>query len=438
LVAYSLSVVSRVFSNAVNIPFWDEWELLNPGWIDSNFGSWIWAFHNEHRVVPTHLVFLINKWVFGLDFRAQILMNLAAFLGFVFFCWREAGRFLGKAWDSWTSVSLGWALSPTLSSLFVENHLMAGQNCILFALISYFWGCKLLLGSENPGFLRLMGGAFLWCVSIFSFGSGPPAVMAGWLVFSGRSLGLYRRDKSWMYFRRWATVTAVVVWSLLLWASGYRSIAWHPHPTPFWDPSYWLFLGHLVALGFGYGTGTSAPAVLGVFLLLVAGGLSMWIPAAETENRWARFLKLPWLGLGILAGLTAMLAAVAYGRAGFGLGWAGSGRYAETSSFLPWILWTAILLALQSVGPAGHLRLRRMIQGTGLLLWFFLGIGIPRHFSLRNYSVSGQHRQNQKACAVGLLQPGPDSATAECPDIYPGPIRGRVRRAAELGYSFMK
>src|SRR5579862_5981775 len=44
-----------VMSHSVNVPFWDDWEVLKPGALDRDLNlSWLIAFHNSHRSILTH------------------------------------------------------------------------------------------------------------------------------------------------------------------------------------------------------------------------------------------------------------------------------------------------------------------------------------------------------------------------------------------------
>jgi hypothetical protein len=73
---FPIYILYLILTHGVNIPFWDEWDLypiirgFNEGTLSvSNF----FALHNEHRLVITRAIYLLNDILFNSN-RLVILL----------------------------------------------------------------------------------------------------------------------------------------------------------------------------------------------------------------------------------------------------------------------------------------------------------------------------------------------------------------------------
>jgi hypothetical protein len=75
----SWQVLAFVAANAVDFPYFDEWEMIpvlsghEPITMD-----WLWSQHNEHRIVLARLFYLLVERLSGCDFRAGMFVNAIA------------------------------------------------------------------------------------------------------------------------------------------------------------------------------------------------------------------------------------------------------------------------------------------------------------------------------------------------------------------------
>jgi len=65
IIFYSAFHFFLIFKNAINIPFWDEWSLFKENGIKLEWSKdFIFAWHNEHRLVLTKIFYLFNLKLF--------------------------------------------------------------------------------------------------------------------------------------------------------------------------------------------------------------------------------------------------------------------------------------------------------------------------------------------------------------------------------------
>src|ERR1051326_737287 len=75
-----LLVARAAARSVVNVPFWDEWEivpLLGPANRSQISIDVLWAQHNEHRIVLPRLVWLGMARMFGWNEPAMVAFNVA-------------------------------------------------------------------------------------------------------------------------------------------------------------------------------------------------------------------------------------------------------------------------------------------------------------------------------------------------------------------------
>ncbi len=126
----------NVFINAVDVPYWDEWETLLPGHLDSKLNwNWIFSFHNEHKIVWTKLYTWIFYHIDGWNLRHQIITN--------FFLFLTSLGLLYKVIPDKNSL-LPLFFIPCLADVNFENQLTGFQSqfyfMLIFAFIAIYFG----------------------------------------------------------------------------------------------------------------------------------------------------------------------------------------------------------------------------------------------------------------------------------------------------------
>jgi hypothetical protein len=69
-----------VWKYAVNVPYWDEWDLFTPTQLPSGLSlRWLFAQHNEHRLVTTRLLIWILYRLDGWNVATHQLVNIVVY-----------------------------------------------------------------------------------------------------------------------------------------------------------------------------------------------------------------------------------------------------------------------------------------------------------------------------------------------------------------------
>lgn len=120
----------NIYQNAVDLPFWDEWEALLPGRLDNNLNlNWLLSFHNEHKIFWTRLYTWILFHFDGWNLRHQIIIN--------FFLYLSSMIVLYKIIPDKNSL-LPIFFIPCFSDVLIENQLTGFQSVFYFMLLFSF------------------------------------------------------------------------------------------------------------------------------------------------------------------------------------------------------------------------------------------------------------------------------------------------------------
>jgi len=398
---------------SVNIPAGDDWELLRSNGLINGFSlNYVFAFHNEHRIVFTKLLdyFFLNTT--GLNFKYQIIFNYFIFSAIVLFIMSFQKKYISDATKGI------WILPFFLvSPLIVDNHNWAIQSCfhfcILFGLLSIFLATKEELKLSN----FWLAGLLALC-SMYSLAAGIFIVFIVFCVLGYRTIFAGNITKTEFVFRLLALVSIVVgvgIWFIDL-----------PHPEghpPFTWPyhfEFWYFYANLISLGFGYKTSNFVVAFisLGIVVFIL---LKSYKKAFSFKNFYISF---PFFGA--LAVLAAY-ASIALTRTGFGIGQAKTSRYGELGMFLvPFIGYLFWDLAKQSP---------RIQKGFKYFIWFVCLGFLGDYGSYLTYFEVENVRKEALICISGYysgLNP-----TGDCPTIYPGPLKEMLDNAKKLNLSWV-
>lgn len=96
LAASAVALITFVGLYGRDLPFWDEWEFVSvlAGEQPATF-SWVWQFHNEHRVPLVRLV-MLGAWRLGLGHQAVMFVTAALLVAIAVLLVETARRLRGR------------------------------------------------------------------------------------------------------------------------------------------------------------------------------------------------------------------------------------------------------------------------------------------------------------------------------------------------------
>ncbi len=420
LIALACTNVLLILHSAVDLPYWDEWEVLLPDALPAGLTwDWLFARHNEHLVVTTKfLVWLLYK-LNGWNLVSHVALNLLTWLAMVAWVIRLGIKQPGNM-DSGIPAAFSVFI---FSTIFHENLYWAFQSAFHLCLFFFFIAVELLF-DEKQSSRRILTGAAFAALSIFSMSFGPGScavLLLSWLFFK---LVRFRagRENSTRFLCQAAAVTIVIGGSLAGWVislpeTNQSSIIW-PDRLSFWN-----FFTNQISWGFGIGT-TSFLLGLLCFLIVILP------PAIRfSEIRAGRSLEIAEYKLfTAIFGLLAAAAIFALGRSGGLLSASKFSRYAEVTAFLvplSAIAWATVLNRLP-------LLRKRVLVG----IWGLCFFAYSDDWQFRTYSNHGRDLKNNESCVRDYYA---GKGPAICPALYPtGSIADRLDAARKLNLSFYR
>lgn len=420
-----------VRANAVNVPTMDHWvfaeyfDRIRRGTI--TFHDWI-VPHNEHRILLTRLTVIplayLTRWNLRYESFLQLLWSLFIFLALARVATRQAPR-------------------EQRVGLYVANTLMCG---LLFSVIqvgdwlrsfNQHFADVILLGVlaiwllARPAEARGWGTRFtlallLTVLATYSSSNG----MFNWLALVPVVLSYAPESRRGRYLALWLIAGAAVSASYFI---DYHPPGGHPDPLLAFEHPGRLFIFFLNMVGMplmwaeGVGRSTEAVGAALSFLYL----LFAFQYLRHFRQAYAAQLA-PWLAVGAIALLFA--AAVAVGRASFGLEFALSRRYFGTMLLLPAALvqMVRIWLARPLAEPHPLPWYRGSVAvafGTGFALHL---VAVNSYDDIKEGREIGQTLQRQKIC-LDLVRYAPDSCLT---DLLPAPpvLRKRAEQLESVGF----
>lgn len=349
----AVAVLGLLRAYAVDVPFWDQWELVGTlAALDTGSLGWSDVFrqHNEHRMVFPKLIMLglapltgwnvVAEMLVGVGLATATLMVLAALMRPLA---EVAGRverlaallvvslavFSLAQWENWL---WGWQIQWFL-----------GVLAAIAAIALATWS----LGRDQPWPFAVAAAAAA-AVCQFSLASG----LVVW-VLAGAVLACHPRRRAVLVL--WLALFAVAT---AIFFVGYQQQAAHPPlATAFRQPGAFLtYLGNYLSGPIGFAP-RAGYATTVLFLLL---GLAAWLRWRHAPAR-----VLPWLAIGGFALANAALTGI--GRVGFGAGQGLAGRYVTIAALLVVAVVPLALLAIPG------LRLAKIAGLTGLAALLVLG-----------------------------------------------------------------
>jgi hypothetical protein len=312
----------------VNIPYWDEWELV--AFFDGIIKHGIkfqdfFAQHNEHRIFFPRLVFLVS--VFLSHFNVKVNMYLSLFLLAAIY-----GCYLVYVRDTIICVAsseklrrLFLALSLGFCCLNIAQHdnILWGFQVgfVMVAAFSVFCFYYFYRGCTSNKFRYFLVSAVAGFVASFSSLHGlfvfPVIIGVMFLLFiSGETIPL-----KYVFF--------IILWTVFTYAIYFYDYSSPPgHQSHFMKSFLELILSFFAVLGTPFTFRFTALAVIAGILLFFFGILlTMFLTVKKRVGRYVFPLSLIFFGY-------AFCGAVAIGRSGMGVEGTLASRYATFSLFV--------------------------------------------------------------------------------------------------------
>jgi len=415
---------------AVDVPWWDEWEMFTPGALPAGLSwNWLVARHNEHLIATSKFLVWLLYHLNGWNVAFHIILNFLIYSAILVWLF----RFAKMATPKLALPTLAWFVVFLLSTLPQENHFFAFQTCFHFVLLSFFLTVELLF--FGPATLtRTAFGALsgVFCVFSMSVGPGMMGVLLPiylvrlWIARETRGTSGASARFIDSRFLRSAIVVLPIAASVLYW---YLSLPPKDHSlmTPPWRPEFWNFFLNHVSSGFAFG---SMSLVWGVICLSV-----VLVPVVGPFVRAVRKRTAPtatdWALLVLTGGLLACSALIALGRARYiaeVFNAPKASRYSELSIFL---IPFAVMAWANFLGARA-----RELKVLLVTLWVFCFFPFADLWKFKVYrNKSREHVAGTQCLRDYYLNGG----SGNCPYLYPnGPIAVHLENARKLNASFYR
>jgi hypothetical protein len=409
----------HVWKYAVNLPFWDEWATFTPEQLPAGLSPrWLFAQHNEHRLATTRLLIWFLYRLDGWNVATHQILNFAVYGALVaWLVWMS--RRVAPESPAW--VHPGFAVF-LLSSIAIENHVMAYQSQVHFWLL-FFLVAAYLLFDRPQRTSRLLAGSAAATLSVYSLAAGVVSALVLLLSFALFKT-LRAREAGAGGGRRRELLQLLLVAALVggaagLWTVGYRRPPGHGLSSLF-GAAFWEY--YLNVISFNFGVDDVSAAAGGVCLAIILAPLCLHVFKERGRlppEHWAVFTTA-------LACL-AVLASISAGRAAFGPLQSKSSRYAEFGM---------ALIPLTALAWGLVLRRRGRLRAAVLVgLWLLLFATFWDNWRFADYLHHHGQRKLGVRCVEQYYLKGGE---ALCPRIYPDPLAQQLEAAKELDASFYR
>jgi hypothetical protein len=423
--ALFVAELAVIWSTAVDLPYWDEWELLEPG---TALGSglsfeWLMGRSNEHRLPMTKLLVWLQYQLDG--------WNVATGQAIAFAIYGAAVATAGWSCRRWAPRLPGWLLGlaccAPLSPLGWESHAMAYPSEFPLFLLAFLVTIACLFTREQRRWQIGLGIAAGWLT--LGFAGGVAGLLAVGLVYARFKRARARTPDAAPARRHREMVELTLVLAtfavgVAMWLSGYPpdwpnlddrgelpALVWP------WTPAFWSHFLRLVSFGFGVTVGSIAVGI--VCLASVVAPLIVLGRRPRTDHEACGTVAA-------LLGLLAVLATISLGRAGLGAEQAGASRYFILASLL-----VPFGLAAWSQSLAGRAHLVAL-SAIGVVL----AASFADDWQLAPYRQARRERARALECVRDYYA---DQGDGWCPGANPAMPLGRLLdNARRLDVSFTR
>ncbi|PKN16024.1 MAG: hypothetical protein CVU66_02465 [Deltaproteobacteria bacterium HGW-Deltaproteobacteria-23] len=314
-----------ISANAVDIPFFEEWEYFRSNSLGNDFSwAWLFAFADYHRIVLTKLVIWLNLKLFSLDFAGQKIFNYLVYGCILLGIFRLKFKMIGENRFCFFPAFMIFLLSP----IAFENHVVAFQLQVHIMLLCFI-GALIHAYNEQKSLRATILFSILTVLTIYSYSAG---LVIGVTLLLCRSIYLFAAGIIWQRTERKACLLdllvswAIILPCLLFWFTGRQKVGTLPQLILPNDSRFWDTLLNLISFGFGFRVEQIIPGLLCLSLVLFPA-VKLLIKA---ETRWS---VSTWQVVTAMLSILGGLAAISVGRGSF-IGAAKTSRYAEIAFLL--------------------------------------------------------------------------------------------------------
>jgi hypothetical protein len=347
----------KLYYNGVNVPFWDEWEMV-PIFQKHDAGTLtlydFWSQHNEHRLFFPQLL------IYGMAFLTHWNLKFEVVINFLL----AGGSFVLIAdmiRRTFASTKLRFGLAMLASALFFspmqwENWLWGWQiewYMVVLAIIATVWILCFWPQSEKWARWKYPAAIATAIIATYSLGSGPFV----WFIGAGLLL-LAKTPRRYLYV--WGGAAAVTLIS-----------HYYHYSSSAGQPSKALAL-HEPLNFFAYITSyLGRPLAFHIIMSMIIGGLLLlaaaWVVYQSFRKRHLIPKLLPWYGVAAFAGFSAFTTTLS--RLGYGVGQGFASRYMTIS-----LLFTIGVIAMVLIVAQEYPKIRQ--RQTALLVALLLLVGL--------------------------------------------------------------
>jgi hypothetical protein len=408
-----------IWTRAVNIPFFDEWDVFYADRPTALSLEWLNAQQNEHRLATGKTFIWLQIQLNGWNIAVNIILNFIIY-GLLLAFFVRFARKVAPQIPAWITLAF---IIFLLSPIVWFNHFMAYQMVIHFYLL-FFLVAAYFLFSEHQRWLDLSLGSAAAILSIYSFAAGFIScliLLGTFCAFKGlRAYSASGKSERSRELLQLALVVLLVGCTLFIWTIGHASL----HTIPLTYPNtlrYWVVFLNYVSFSFGIDKLSSEWGLVCLFIILAPICVEIW-------RRKGKLSSAHWAIFSVVIAIIVNLAAMTLGRASIALEVSKSGQYAENA---------ILLIPLTALNWAMFLHGRERLKARFLIgLWVFYLVTFSNNWNFNIYRTQAALRAEGAECVKAYYE---GRGEPLCPTIYPRTIPATyLEKAKKLNLSFYR